>query len=107
MKIDNYKEMLELILNHSHEGVVLCDSQGKIRYFNRIYGETFSLSPEGDVGKYITEIFPDARIPIVAQTGIPEFGVIYLWKGQKLVVNRIPVKERGIDIAKPKVHIFS
>jgi len=35
------------------------------------------------------------RIPIVAQTGIPEFGVIYLWNGQKLVVNRIPVKERG------------
>jgi transcriptional regulator with PAS, ATPase and Fis domain len=95
MKIDNYKEMLELILDHSHEGVVLCDSQGKIRYFNRIYGETFNLSPERDVGKHITEIFPDARIPSVAQTGIPEFGVIYLWKGQKLVVNRIPVKERG------------
>jgi len=95
MKIDKYKEMLELILDHSHEGVVLCDSQGKIRYFNRIYGETFNLNPEKDVGKHITEIFPDARIPIVAQTGIPEFGVIYLWKGQKLVVNRIPVKERG------------
>jgi transcriptional regulator with PAS, ATPase and Fis domain len=95
MKIDNYKEMLELILDHSHEGVVLCNRQGKIRYFNRIYGETFNLNPEKDVGKHITEIFPDARIPIVAQTGIPEFGVIYLWKGQKLVVNRIPVKEKG------------
>jgi len=87
--------MLELILDHSHEGVVLCNRQGKIRYFNRIYGETFNLNPEKDVGKHITEIFPDARIPIVAQTGIPEFGVIYLWKGQKLVVNRIPVKEKG------------
>lgn len=95
MKIDSYKEMLELILDHSHEGVVLCDSQGKIRYFNRIYGETFNLSSERDVGKHITEIFPDARIPLVAQTGIPDFGVIYLWKGQNLVVNRIPVKEKG------------
>jgi len=95
MKIDNYKEMLELVLDHSHEGAVLCDAKGKIRYFNRIYGETFNLNPDRDVGKHITEIFPDARIPIVGQTGIPEFGVIYLWKGQKLVVNRIPVKERG------------
>jgi transcriptional regulator with PAS, ATPase and Fis domain len=95
MKIDNYKEMLELILDHSHEGVVLCDPQGKIRYFNRIYGETFHLRSVRDVGKHITEIFPDARIPSVAQTGIPEFGVIYLWNGQKLVVNRIPVKEKG------------
>jgi PAS domain S-box-containing protein len=95
MKIDNYEEMLELILDHSHEGVVLCDQQGKIRYFNRIYGETFGLSASKDIGKHITEIFPDARIPIVARTGTPEFGVIYRWKGQKLVVNRIPVKEKG------------
>ena len=95
MKIDSYKEMLELILDYSHEVGVLCDSHGKIRYFNRIYGETFNLSSERDVGKHITEIFPDARIPLVAQTGIPDFGVIYLWKGQKLVVNRIPVKEKG------------
>ena len=51
MKIDNYKEMLDLILNHSHEGVVLCDSQGKIRYFNRILGiadaEMEKLKAEG------------------------------------------------------------
>ena len=78
MKIDHDKEMLELIWDHSHEGVVRCDSQAKIRHFNRIYGEAFNASPERDVGKHITEIFPDARIPSVAQTGIPEFGVIYL-----------------------------
>jgi PAS domain S-box-containing protein len=95
MKLDNYKEMLELVLDHSHEGAVLCDHNGVIRYFNRIYGETFHLSPERDIGKHITDIFPDARIPSVAATGRPEFGEIYLWKGQKLVVNRIPVKEKG------------
>lgn len=94
-EMDNYKQMLELILDHSHEGVVLCDRQGKIRYFNRIYGETFRLSAEKDIGKHITEIFPDARIPIVADSGTPEFAVIYPWKGQNLVVNRIPVKEEG------------
>lgn len=93
MKIDHYKAMLELILNNIHEGVVLCDSQGKILYFNRIYEEIFNLNNEKDVGKNIREIFPDARIPVVAQTGVPEFGVIYHWKGQKLVVNRIPFKE--------------
>ena len=95
MKLTNYKKMLEMVLDHSHEGVVLCDHHGKIRYFNRIYGETFNLRTERDIGKHITEIFPDARIPMVCQTGIPEFGVIYHWKGQKLVVNRIPVKEKG------------
>jgi len=95
MKIDNYKEMLDLVLDNSHEGAVLCDRNGIIRYFNRIYGETFHLSPERDVGKHITEIFPDARIPVVAQRGVPEFGEIYHWNGQKLVVNRIPVKEKG------------
>ena len=63
MKMDHYKAMLELILNNIHEGVVLCDSQGKILYFNRIYEEIFNLSSEKDIGKNIREIFPDARIP--------------------------------------------
>ncbi len=95
MKIRNYEKMLELVLDHSHEGAILCDHQGRIRYFNRVYTETFNLDPQKDIGKHITDIFPDARIPIVAQTGVAEYGVIYIWKGQKLVVNRIPVKEKG------------
>jgi len=45
-----------------------------------------------DIGKNIKEIFPDARIPIVAKTGLPEYGVIYNWRGSKHIVNRIPIK---------------
>ncbi len=98
MKSDHYKSMLELVLNNIHEGVVLCDPKGKILFFNRIYEEIFNLQSDRDIGKNIRDLFPDARIPVVGRTGIPEFGMIYHWKGQKLVVNRIPVKEESTVI---------
>jgi sensor histidine kinase regulating citrate/malate metabolism len=98
MKSDHYKSMLELVLNNIHEGVVLCDPQGKILFFNRIYEEIFNLQSDRDIGKNIRDLFPDARIPVVGRTGIPEFGMLYHWKGQKLVVNRIPVKEESAVI---------
>ncbi|MBW2149246.1 MAG: sigma 54-interacting transcriptional regulator, partial [Deltaproteobacteria bacterium] len=92
MKDKDYKAMLELVLDNTHEGIVFCDVNGKILFFNRPYETIFNLSKEKDIGKNIKEIFSDARIPIVAKTGLPEYGVIYDWKGSKLIVNRIPLK---------------
>ena len=85
--------MLEFLLDNTHEGIVFCDLDGRILFFNRPYEEIFNLSKDRDLHKNIKEIFPDARIPIVAKTGIPEYGVIYHWKSRKLIVNRIPFKE--------------
>ena len=89
--------MMELLLDNTHEGLVLCDNSGKILYFNKPYADIFRLSKEKDVGRNIREIFPDARIPIVAQTGIPDFGVVYHWEGQKVIVNRVPFRN-GVEV---------
>jgi transcriptional regulator with PAS, ATPase and Fis domain len=92
MKHKDYKAMLELVLDNTHEGIVFCDVNGKILFFNRPYETIFNLNKDKDIGKNIKEIFPDARIPIVAKTGLPEYGVIYNWRGSKHIVNRIPIK---------------
>ena len=93
MAEDGYQDMLELLLDNTHEGLVICDAAGKILYFNRSYAEMYNMKQGSDFGKNIKEFFPDARIPVIARTGIAEYGVIHKWKGKDLVVNRVPIKE--------------
>jgi transcriptional regulator with PAS, ATPase and Fis domain len=93
MAENGFNDMLELLLDNTHEGLVICDAAGKILYFNRSYAEMYNMKQGNDFGKNIKEFFPDARIPVIAQTGIAEYGVIHKWKGKDLVVNRVPIKE--------------
>jgi len=93
MAENGFKDMLELLLDNTHEGLVICDAAGKILYFNRSYAEMYNMRQGSDFGKNIKEFFPDARIPVIARTGIAEYGVIHKWKGKDLVVNRVPIKE--------------
>jgi len=93
MNQKNYMQMLELLLDNAHEGLVICDPEGEILYFNRSYANIYKMKKERDFGKNIEEFFPDSRIRQAARTGDPEYGVINYWKGRKVVVNRIPIKE--------------
>lgn len=90
---NNYMQILELLLDNTHEGLVICDPEGKILYFNRSYADIYNMKKERDFGKNIEEFFPNSRIRQAARTGEPEYGVINYWKGRKVVVNRIPIKE--------------
>jgi transcriptional regulator with PAS, ATPase and Fis domain len=90
---NGYRDMLELLLDNTHEGLVICNADGKILYFNRSYAEMYNMRQRSDFGKDIREFFPEARIPVIARTGFAEYGVIHKWKGKDLVVNRVPVKE--------------
>jgi transcriptional regulator with PAS, ATPase and Fis domain len=93
MAEDNFRDMLELLLDNTHEGLVICDAAGKILYFNRSYAEMYNMKQGSDFGKDIREFFPRARIPVIARTGVAEYGVIHKWKGKDVIVNRIPIKE--------------
>ncbi|MBN2568471.1 MAG: sigma 54-interacting transcriptional regulator [Deltaproteobacteria bacterium] len=93
MKSKNHMQIMELLLDNAHEGLVICDPEGKILYFNRSYASIYNMKKEHDFGKNIEEFFPNSRIRQAAKTGEPEYGVINYWKGRKVVVNRIPIKE--------------
>jgi transcriptional regulator with PAS, ATPase and Fis domain len=93
MANDSPRDVKDILLDNAHEGLIICDASGKILYFNRPYGEIYNMNRVSDIGKDIKEFFPDARMPLIAKTGVAEYGVIYKWKGQDLVVNRVPIKD--------------
>ncbi len=92
-------EMLEVILNHIYNGVVVTDANGYITHFNEPYGRFLGLDPKAQLGKHTTEVLENTRMHIVAQTGVAEINWPHRIKGQDMVVQRIPIVKDGKVIA--------
>jgi transcriptional regulator with PAS, ATPase and Fis domain len=92
-------EMMKLILDSIHNGVMITDANGYVTHFNRPYGEFLGVDPVAQIGKHCTKVIENTRMHIVAKTGVPEINQSHLIKGQRMVVQRIPIKKDGRVIA--------
>ncbi len=86
-------ELYKLIFESIYNGSMVTDSQGFITHFNKPYGDFLGLDPAAQIGKHCTEVVENSRMHLVAQTGVPEINQSHLIKGQKMVVQRIPIKK--------------
>ena len=92
-------EMYRLIFDSIYNGAVVTDPEGIITHFNKPYGQFLDLDPEAQIGRHCTEAVENSRMHIVARTGKAEINHSQLIKGQKMVVQRIPIKKNGKLIA--------
>jgi PAS domain S-box-containing protein len=92
-------EMYRLIFESIYNGAVVTDAEGIITHFNRFYGQFLGVDPQAQIGRRCTEAVENSRMHIVAQTGKAEINQSQLIKGQKMVVQRIPIKKDGKVIA--------
>jgi len=91
--------ILNLILDSIHNGIMVTDADGYVTHFNKPYGQFLGVAPEAQIGRHCTEVIENTRMHIVAQTGKPEINWTHLIKGQKMVVQRIPIRKDGKVIA--------
>ncbi len=92
-------ELLNLVLDNIHSGVVVTDSEGYVTYFNTPYGQFLGVDPTAQIGKHCTEVIEHTRMHIVAKTGKPEFNQSHRIMGQNMLVQRIPIRKDGKIIA--------
>ena len=92
-------EMYRLIFESIYNGAMVTDDQGVITHFNAPYGQFLGLDPASQIGRHCTEAVENSRMHIVAQTGKAEINHSQLIKGQKMVVQRIPIKKDDRIIA--------
>lgn len=92
-------EVLSLIFDHIDNGACVVDADGYITHFNKPYGKFLGIDPGRQIGKHVTEVVENTRMHIVAKTGKAEINASQPINGQKMVVQRIPVKENGRVIA--------
>jgi len=92
-------EIYRLIFESIYNGAMVTDVDGVITHFNHPYGQFLGLDPATQIGRHCTEAVENSRMHIVARTGKAEINHSQLIKGQKMVVQRIPIKEDGKVIA--------
>ena len=96
-KIDEWRDLFELILNHVYSGIIFCDKDARVVFMNQVYADLLGTDRHPAVGRHITDFFPLSRIPKVLQTGWVELGSRCSLKSDTppLLVNRIPIKRNG------------
>jgi len=98
-ELQHQLEIYKLIFESIYNGSMVTDSQGFITHFNKPYGDFLGLDPAAQIGKHCTNVIENSRMHIVAQTGVPEINQTHLIKGQRMVVQRIPIQKDGRVIA--------
>jgi PAS domain S-box-containing protein len=85
----------EAVLDNIQNGVMITDSDGKIIFFSKSYGNFLGIDPHKMIGKHCTEVVENTRMHLVAKTGIPEINHPHRIMGQDMVVQRIPIEMEG------------
>ena len=93
--LEDQLEIYRLIFDSIHNGSMVTDAEGFVTHFNKPYGDFLGLDPAAQIGKHCTEVIENSRMHLVAKTGVPEINQTHLIKGQKMVVQRIPIKKDG------------
>ena len=92
-------ELLRLILDNIYNGIMVTDAEGYVTHINPPYGRFLGVDPEKQIGRHCTEVVENSRMHLVAKTGKAEINQGHHIKGQKMVVQRIPIKKDGKVIA--------
>lgn len=92
-------KILKHVFDHIDNGALVIDHDGFITHFNEPYGRFLGLNPAEQIGKHVTDVVENSRMHIVAKTGKPEINVSQSIHGQSMIVQRIPIKEKGRVIA--------
>ena len=83
------------IFQSIHQGILICDSQSRIIYFNESYGDFISKTLPEVKGTPIQQLRPGSRIPDVIRSGIPAEYILRHEEEQSYFANIYPIMENG------------
>jgi transcriptional regulator with PAS, ATPase and Fis domain len=108
-------ETFKKVMDDISSGIIICGKELKILYINKFYAHLLGTNQDKALGMDIRDFFPDSRVPNVFRTGRPELRqqcyhraeIIGHHTDVMLLVNRIPIKQKGETVAVVIEHIFS
>jgi len=98
--IEKLKEQTQqgnLILNSTHDGMIVINSEGYVKLFNKSAERITGYKSGEAVGKYIFEVIPTSKLLRIIRTKQIEVNhELTLGNGKKIITTRIPIlKEDG------------
>ncbi len=98
----NKKDMMASVLNVLPVGIMVCDANCNIKFINDEYAKILGRKPEEVLGKPVTDIIPQSRIPHVIETGESEYSDLCILPSKdaqnSAVVNRIILRSSKGEI---------
>lgn len=88
-------ELLMALLDNPYESLILVDAEGIIRFMSSSNEGIYPIPVKDAVGRHITEVSADTRMPRILQTRKAEIGRSMVLKNQHRVVARIPLLRDG------------
>ncbi|MDR7237032.1 sigma 54-interacting transcriptional regulator [Neobacillus drentensis] len=93
-KNESYQQ--ELIFNASNDGMVVIDKDRKVILFNKRAQEIMGVKREQAIGKYVVEVIPTTRLPLILETRRIEANQeMVLDNDRKIITTRIPIIEEN------------
>ncbi|WML25668.1 sigma-54-dependent Fis family transcriptional regulator [Neobacillus sp. OS1-33] len=93
-KNESYQQ--ELIFNAANDGMIVIDKDGKVIIFNKRAQEIMGVKREQAIGKYVVEVIPTTRLPLILETRRIEANQeMVLENDRKIITTRIPIIEEN------------
>ncbi len=83
----------ENIYSNIETGLVVADSRYTVIIYNRQAEKIFGIPPKEVLGKKVTEVFPQSKLPEVIDTGKPVLGYAKTIGEVNIVINTTPIVE--------------
>ncbi|RKO67581.1 sigma-54 interaction domain-containing protein [Desulfofundulus salinus] len=96
-RIRELKNLLELILDLSSDGIVAIDRNYVITMANHNFASFFNKTPEEIIGKNVYEVYGESKpiFPRAMETGEAEYGYLGNLNGHEVIANRVPLVRDG------------
>ncbi|MBE3520038.1 MAG: sigma-54-dependent transcriptional regulator [Firmicutes bacterium] len=89
-------DLLELVLNSTHDAIVAVDADARVRVFNPAAERILGKSAREVLGKHVRDVIPNTRLDKVLATGEAELNQQQNLGDITIVTNRVPMKnDRG------------
>lgn len=91
----NANFFLDVMLNETDECIIFVDVEGKIVELSYAYAKFLGVNREDVIGKLVTEVIENTRLPNVIETRVAEIAQAHKIKGKNMIANRIPIIRNG------------
>ena len=78
-------------MDNPYESLILVDADGIVRFMSSATEGVYPVPHRDAVGRHISEVSPQSKLPRILETGKAEIGKAMMLKNSNRVIARIPL----------------
>ncbi|QDR79224.1 sigma-54 interaction domain-containing protein [Sporomusa termitida] len=100
-----HSDIMKQVFAHM-AGMVVVDHQSRIVFVEETYAASRGFDSQQVIGRYVKDIIPTSKLPVVVETGKPILGDVFFYEGKTVICNRYPLIKAGIIIGAMSYQVF-